>query len=616
MDRFESFDGSDAHGRLLAVGEMTDTTNMGNIHGQPLLAMAAGKSGEVLRLARIKDSQWQWDGDGSAVLNLSVIDTLIREDETMWPGDGLPITNIKFATAYWQHGSVRWLLVQRHTSVAILQPEYQLMALSRNDANSKWASHPPSYIAPNHLITLHHHQTGGNALSDVCFNAPSQGSSPQIVVIDECGYWSVWDLQGTRQVGKMTLRLVLYKCGHILEGIPDQVTPGSYFPAQKHGILQIGQPDQHEPRYVTSKRAESIKRTLGRSQHVLVWNPECVSLIDLEADSVLPKIDILSQTATKPDWILDIQRSPVDDGLVFVLTARQVIWLDLFPPGIEPGTTSRPRILFTCSHIGLGNENAKMSLCRASEEESDGTMVLIHSPSSDQLAAYWFSFAPDSQLPQWHRHITSLPGDGNNPLPNKVSSIRVQHAKVDVSIGKGESGPWTRYSRAKTKFYQVTILSEDLGVRYCIYASSTDPSLELGLPTSRVGWSKSEDRRRWRLRRRHFVRHMGETFVLPDSIPDEHWDSLIKEQRRRNDEEEISDGDDDDDDDDDNSSEVATAKVRPVFMKFGSIAQTIVSHLQAVVAEGENGLPTQLVDAVRSAIENGVAENSLPLTSW
>lgn len=605
IDRFEKSDESNSDGPLLAVGEMTDLRDSRNIKAVPLLAVATGKSGEQLRLARMDESQWQWGDHKDAILNLSVIDSIHQEEDIIWTGDGLPISKIKFATSYWQRGSIRWLLVQNRTSITILRPEYHSIPLPDSGGLSSTSRQSSSYITTNPLITLHHHQTGGNAISDVSFNPPLHGSPPQITVMDECGYWSVWNVLGTWQVAKKTLRLSLYKCGHIFEGILGAIPRISSYPAQKHGVLYIGRTDHDESPSFTIKREEDIKRALGPSQHVLLWNSERLALVDLETNAIMSKIDVMFQSRTRPDWILDIQRSPADEDHVFVLTTRQIIWLNLLPHGIEPGTSGPPRTLLTCSHVGFGNEDSKMSVCQVSENKSDGSMVFIHSPSTDQLTVYWFIFSSDTRLPQWHRHITTLPTRSKRQSSNTTQSIRVQSAKLSTTANDSEPGPGVTYARTETKFYQVTILNEDLSVRYCIFTSSADTSLEVTLPTSRVGWSKSDDRRRWKQRRRHFLRHTADTFVLPDDMTDHHLDQLLKEQELEPDEEETSGAD-----------ALAKAKPRPVLLKFGRISQAITSQLQTAISEGEHGLPTQLVDAVRGVIEHGVDEGWLPLTSW
>ncbi|EFY84520.1 hypothetical protein MAC_09431 [Metarhizium acridum CQMa 102] len=582
MERFEKSEDSDNDGPLLAVGEMNDVRTPSRFKGTPLLAVATGESGARLRLTRMVESQWRWGDNKDAILNLSVVDSIHKEEETIWPGDGLPIMKIKFATAYWQQGSVRWLLVQSQTSVTILSPEYHRNPLP-DSTRSGSQSQPPSFIAPNPLITLHHHQTGGNAFSDVCFNPPSIGSPPQIAIIDECGYWSVWSLQGTWQVAKKTLRLSLYKCGHICEGVIGTIPSVSSYQAQRHGMLQIGRTDGDESPNVTSRRAEYIEPTLGHSHHVLVWNSERISLLDLDSDSVLPPSDILSsQSRKKPICILDIQKSPSNENHVFVLTTRQVIWLDLFPEGTEPGTTAQPKTLLACSHIGFWNADCKMSVCKVSENEPDGSMVFVFSPFADQLTVYWFNFSPDTELPQWHRHITSLSAGSKERSLSKAQSIRVQPAELELSAAGDEAGPGTEYAHADTKFYQITVLDRDLGVRYCICASSIDPSLEISLPTFRIGWTKSANRRRWKRRRNRFLHHMMEAFVLPDGMTDNDLDSVLQEQKSRP-------------NDDDTSGEVMIVSTLEKPLDYGEPGEGMEAEIEGILGNtDERVVVTQL----------------------
>ncbi|OAA34951.1 RNA polymerase I-specific transcription initiation factor RRN6-like protein [Metarhizium rileyi] len=603
MGQLEVSEGGDNVGPLLAVGEMTDLRDASDIKGIPLLAAAAGVSGEKLRLTRMEESRWQWDDKKDAILSLSVVDSIHQEEETKWSGDGLPIMKIKFATAYRQNDSVRWLLVQTQTSITILRPEYHGTPLP-DSSRPDFSTQLSSFITPNPLVTLQHHQTGGNIFSDVCFNPPSTETQPQLVVIDVCGSWSVWSVLGTWQVAKKTLRLSLHKFGHISEDVISTIPRAPSCSTQKHGIMQIGPTDRDDSPSIRKKRAADIKRNLGSSQSFLVWNSERISFLSLNPESVLSKLDILSQSRTEPACILDIQRSPTTDSHVFVLTNRQVIWLDLLPGCMEPEAAPKPKVILVCPHIGYWNEDCKMSLCQVSEKETDGIMVLILSPSADQLTVYWFSTPADPEVPRWHRHITSLSTGGKEFSLGNTQSIRVQPARLELSAAGGESGSLTEYVDADARFYQVTMLDEDLGVRYCICATSVDSSVELSLPTCRIGWSKSENRRRWKQKRKHFLRHIGETFVLPDSMTDNDLESLLREKKVK------PNGDDG------TSSEIPVSQPRPVLLKFGRIAQSIASRLQAAITQGECGLPKQLMGVVQRAVGRGVEEGHLPLVSW
>ncbi|KAG6032107.1 hypothetical protein E4U41_007310 [Claviceps citrina] len=565
----------------LAMGEMTVMTPSGPAV-TPLLAVVTGESGQKLRLAMAQRSQWRWGEHQDALLHLSVIDASQPENETVWIGNGLPIVNVKFVTTWWQTKRVRWLLVQTQTSVTLLQPEFHPIPVPDHANPRSHIFQPPSYIAPNALITLHHEETGGNDISDVCFIPASVGSLPRLGVIDQCGYWSVWTLLGTWKVGKNTLRLSLYKCGHISEGILPSLPSESKYPAQRHGMLRLGQTDGNDSPD-PSNMPEKDRNTPHLSwHHVLLWNAQNIAILDLESETFLPRLDVVAQSRLAPDWIIGVERSPASGGHVFVLTARQIIWLDLsrIPGAAEP--VLRPTLLVACSHVGFDNEDYRISTCQASEDDFGSTMVFLHSPKMSQLTVYWFGFAPETQLPQYHRHITSLSSEGKESAVNKAQLIKVCPAKLEAFEAPGESGPGTEYMYNDVKFYQMTILGEDLSVRYCICASSAYPGIKVTLPTFRASWSRSVERRRLKKRRKLFLKHLGDTFVIPDGMTDENLDTLLRLKGRKTETEEMLDQDG------------VEHKPRPKLLNLDRICQEIASQLLSTIDQGPCGLPTEM----------------------
>lgn len=583
-------------GNILAMGDMTDMTVPSRPTGIPLLAVATGESGQKLRLVRVDKSQWQWGEHQDASLLLSVIDTAQQEEETIWTGDGLPIVNVKFVTSFWQSRRVRWLLVQTRTSVTLLQPEYHPVPVPDRSRPSSYASQAPSHMAPNPLITLHHHETGGNEISDVWFDPASVGALPRLGVIDQCGYWSVWSLLGTWQVSMNTLRLSLHKCGHISEGILSSLPRLSAHPAQRHGMLRIGRAGLDQE--------QKTRNSDASSHHVLIWNAQQIVLLDLERERLLPKLNIVRQSRLAPDWIIGVESSPANGNQIFVLTAQQVIWLDLSLTRREAEPVMRPTLLLACSHVGFGNEDSRMSTCRASEDDANNTLVFIHSPRVNQLTVYWFGPAPETQLPQYHRHITSLFSGEKKTATSKAQLIRVYPAKLETSEASGEPGPGAQYMRNDVKFYQVTILNEDLSVRYCICASSADPALEVNLPTLRVNWSPSRERRRRKRKRRRFLKRLEDAFVIPDTMTDESMDTFLGRKGPNADNNEPLD-------------KALLNRCRPLPLKMDRICGKIASSLLDMIDQGACGLPKDMIPMVKSTIEHGMLEDGLvPLTSW
>ncbi|QUC17082.1 uncharacterized protein UV8b_01323 [Ustilaginoidea virens] len=600
-------------GSLLALGEMTDFRVPSETKGTPLLAVATGKTGELLRLARIDESKWQWGDDHDAFVHLSVTDPALKEEEAIWAGDGLPILNVKSATTHWKTGSIRWLLVQTQNSVTILQPEYHPVPIPDSANPGMPPFRAPSFIAPTPLITLSHQETGGYELSSVCFNPPSAASPPQIAVIDQRGYWSIWEVLGTWQVGKKTVRLSLFKCGNIIDGFMPSLPQQSRYTLQRHGILPFGASDSPDEPTVSVNRDEAIRRSAKPSRHMLLWNSLRIDIIDLEKSSRLPKVDILKSSRTKPDFILDIQSSPANRNHVFVLTARQVIWLDLLPELTDPKQARKPRILLTCSHAGLGNADSKMSLCQTSGNDPFETLVLIYGASLNQVAVYRFSLCRETLLPQWHRHITCLCRDNDKLSSKRPQFISILPSWVESSLVPQEPGPGAKYAREKVEFYQVTIVEEDLSVQYCICASSTDPNLNVALPTFRIGSTRLEQRQYWRKRRRRYLRRLQNAFVIPDGMTDRELESLVQPPMAERDYEvgRLGGGEDEhcDEGDEDSCRPVTTSKLE-------LISQTIASELLSAVDHGQCVLPSELIGLVQGTIDRGLAKGSQPLISW
>ncbi|GJN74116.1 hypothetical protein PLICBS_008204 [Purpureocillium lilacinum] len=326
MERFQQAEDETNRKALLAVGLVADLTNQWDVRGAPVLAAATGHSGQQLRLVRLDESYWQWGDHKDVLLNLSVIDPVHQEEEAIWTSDSVPITQVKFATHVSRHGYDRWLMVQKSTGTTLLQPEYNLLPVPQPESVEAPGEQGPSFINPNPLLTLRASETGGNAHSDMFLNPSSLGCPPQLGVIDECGYWSVWNIMGASDAVRRTLHLVPFKRGHIFQGIMDAIPRYPSYPAMTHGMLGVGGSPVGTAYRTPAKGAGAVGSVTAPSRYVLLWNPDQVELFDLEATTVFRKLDLTSSAQRRPDRILDIQPSPGNEDHVFVLTTRQVIW--------------------------------------------------------------------------------------------------------------------------------------------------------------------------------------------------------------------------------------------------------------------------------------------------
>ncbi|XWX00810.1 hypothetical protein V2A60_008831 [Cordyceps javanica] len=202
--------------------------------------------------------------------------------------------------------------------------------------------------------------------------------------------------------------------------------------------------------------------------------------------------------------ILAVENCPTTESRVFVLTEKNIVWAEI------RHDQDRPKILAVIPHVGDVFSMPKMTTCAV----KDGTsMVFTFSTKTKQLSVYWFKAEDDGPV-RWHRHVTSLPSPvGPSSSPTHVSQITVTPLHLNLSGSKWPSGLGAKYKKAGVEFFQVNLLSNNLSLRYGIYATVYAPGQEVVPPTKRLPRFIGP---RWRKRRDHLLRRFEDTFVLPD----------------------------------------------------------------------------------------------------
>lgn len=596
MNRYSKVEGEISDRPLLSIGQMTNVSDHWRVAGSPMLATATGESGELLRLARVDQSKWQWGDDKHTTLQPSVVDPDDPEEQAIWASDGLPISQVKFATSMSRYDAVRWLIVQKQTSTTILNPEYHKIPVAQSSTADLNIQHPRlSRIDPNPIVTISHKMTGGNAQVDVAFNPNSKGQSPQIAIIDECGYWSIWVTLG----GRPRTRLSSFKCGHISDGLLDEIPPTTEHKAEKHGILFVGTAEVDSFWEDGSQNADEAGGLAKRFSHLLIWNREKYEVIDLESHIALPQLSLLARPKSKPDAILDIRVSPANQNHIFVLTMRTLYWIDLFATRKEDdsSSSSKPTILISCPRL-LDREALRMTTCLTSEDGQQAVMVFVYSPTDRQLQTYWFGLSKESGLPYWHRDVLILP-NGSNAIKGDIQSLEINPARL-AQDGKPSSGSGAVYYGAGIQFFQGSILSKDLGVQYCICVSVKDRSMQITLPTGRVLLSKLDQAQRWRKKRKHFLRHMGNAFVLPDGMAD-NINDVVKRGSRAAEMNIVKNG--------------STTVFGPIRLKLDLMCRFIQQTLVAV-SRSIHDISPALLFSIQENITEGIAEGRLSLKTW
>uniref|UniRef100_A0A8H7NDR7 RNA polymerase I-specific transcription initiation factor RRN6-like protein n=1 Tax=Bionectria ochroleuca TaxID=29856 RepID=A0A8H7NDR7_BIOOC len=586
------------------MAEMVDWSQPARPVNIPVLASVTGESGELLRLARIEDSKWKWDEDEHSILHLSVIDPVDQDDELIWESDGLPISQVKYvSSAGSRYEAIRWIIVQKETSTVILQPEYQPIPLSTTRNTSSGQGQSSSRIKANPILTLWHHETGGNAHADVTFNVPADGSPPQLCVIDECGYWTLWNIYGKLGRTATALRLTPLECGHIWEGSLGEIPAVPLYPAEVHGALFIGSTDVVNITNDPFAGFESEQGPSLRSRHLLLWNRERLNIVDVEANQMVVQVPGFSSATSNFGHIVDVQMSPANRRHVLVMTERFIVWIDVFPLNTESDQVFTPSIILTCPHSSVAKQGMRMNISHITTDEQDNVMIAVCSSEDLQLELLWFTLTPEKGLSKWHSQLTQLPRADSNRAQSNFRTF-ILHPVLLESLTPGQ-GVGSLYLRNGCQFYQGMILGQDLSVKYCICFSIQDPTLEVTLPTTRLKWTPQDQNRRWRKKRIKLLRHMGDKFILPDSMS--YMDKQLLDSQPQ-------------------ARSAAQSKAHmgrdinvahgPISLRFDTIARHIRMSLLRHLDQDSSGLPTTLIDSVQNIIQQGLSSGRLPLFTW
>lgn len=601
MSHFENLADSPSPQNLLAFGEIPDSRPRGSAT-IPVLASVTGASGELLRIARLEDSKWAWEGDKDSALHIPITDPQEIDDEVVWASDGLPISRVKFFMSANALEPIRWFIVQKDTSTTILSPRYNRAPVAENQSYLK-PERTLSRIQPKPLLTLGHHETGGNAHCDVAFNAADGDNPPQLCVMDECGYWTLWSIGGFSRSDKRNLRLSLLLCGHIWQGSLQFIPTKSDYRAEHHGVCFVGASPKARKHDVDISLTEGLSgETMARSRRLVQWNSTQLKILDTELRTFVPEIVNFAVSSSKFGRISDVSVDPTNPDQIFVLTTRSVLWIAA-PQFLEASEMQpRPRILLACAHGAVSDAKIKMRV-GVSGRNNASPMLSLYSPGVSRITTFWFSLDSDTGLPQWSSQsvILSLQSKEAHPA-DTFREVMLQPSKLTCT--SSGLGLVSQYLQAGVQFYQAMLLGSDLSVHYAMCFSCTDEGLNIKMPVERIGWSKADQRRRWRKRRLKMLRHVGFSVVVPDHLTAEAM--MVSSRPRPLFNEEL----------DPLSEEITPRKPAPVKLNFEYLRGAIEDHLALNSNQTGQTLSAAFLDTMKGLLQERHEVGSLPLMTW
>lgn len=572
---------------LFTFGEITDYTNEREPTPLPVIAVATGKSGELLNIVRAPASTWQWGDSNDACLVQPAVDPNIEDDSTIWTNSALPIKQIKFASGDSKRGKLRWFFIQRQNSTTILQPQYLLMP---SRANQFLDETPPSLVDAAPLVTLSQRQTTHNAHSDVLLGSDAEDVEPWIAFIDECGYWGIWTVEYREQgLAGQKAKLRRSVCGHMSDGLLDFFPKKQRHIAQRHGLLMVNE-----------ERPEIVDEGQEPSRSLLVmWNRERISAFDTTWRRMIG--------GSRPLWkaapgaaILDVQSSPVNERQLFILTLTGIIWVE-----VEfQDRTVVINTLMARSHHSWQIPDAKMTICPAKFDRKDTALVSIMSPSLQQLHTYWFTQSPRSEMLRWHQSVSSIPGTSSR-TPVSIYCLDIRPLELIVTGRDGSTEKGTKYAEEGVRFFQVNMLSDDLTLTHCTCVASPNPALEIELPQTRISWAAEEQSKKWLQLRKEALHELMDEFVVDDGLDGlDIFNDFGPDILSDGDEERLLA----------NPEAERERVVRK--LNFTRLGNLLLESLYDSINQGEVGIPFELFDTAMKMIRDGRSAGHLPLLSF
>jgi RNA polymerase I-specific transcription initiation factor RRN6 len=507
-------DGSASTSSLLAVGEITDRTDVhsGTV-GQPAIAMAAGEGGHVLRIIGLDQQDAAWP-DKDLSVRVTKVSSSARGD---WGEDGVPITLIKFAVDGRRYDPIRWLLVQRPTGTALFEPEITIMPFQGGMSEyeqSHLYSQMPRCISANPLFTIEARKTGGAVHVDACFNPVVDGRFPQLAIIDELGRWTVWDITGSRSAAPKILQPIVTARGSIdispLPSLQTRLGRGS----ATHKLLYVLPKGERRVRREDEQEGTEhqhwglYSRSPVRCNHVLVCSDTDVRLYEARAGTQLAGMRVVN--VNRGESIVDMQSCPISASQVFVLTTSSLYWIDTkvardgqvrlsiilsFP---HHRRAEAGRLIMGVSPLASSAHPQSCAVFIVSEHDKAADLFIITKPTSEEVA---------------HTVHQVVRAD----LPSPIRSFFTAALPVERNgRGKGKtsrSGA-SVYDSEDRRVFQLFGLKSDLSLGWALFATSDRPLHGLHAPQSLHGAKQSEKLRK------QFLRLLGNAFVVPENYHD------------------------------------------------------------------------------------------------
>jgi RNA polymerase I-specific transcription initiation factor RRN6 len=494
---------------LFSVGEVADLREAESTKGHPVLAVASGISGNVLRLISLVREEWVWV-EADIRVRLHAANPKLEGE---WCQDGVPITLVMFAIDSRKYDPIRWLLVSTGASTTLYEPELRMIPMPAASAATRVSGRSVvNQIVSNPLLTIPCERTGGSLQADVCFIRHVDADTPQLAIIDQAGYWSLWEITGRRNLRPKNLTPVLKMCGNTVSGYLPRLPSHSLADPQPYRVLWLSM-GQREVR----RSSRSASRTRSPSEYsrmsvepeqqpprrvLLLSSPSSLQLVDLSEKKLSSVSHLVLQKNTHR--ILGVAASRLDPAQAFILTSTNLLWVVV--------RTSRKDsinldILASCPHQKDVNDPTLRLDVSPGAYINDlmACFVCVRSTKDTNMTIFWFiNPQPDTPV-RYHRDFITLDS------PSKFINLSILPAGRRMGDEPtSEAGRAMR--KAQLRFFQLLTLGQDLDVHSALCAWSDEAGVAVPPPDTREMLGEGGNRRL------KLLQSLTDAFAVPDEF--------------------------------------------------------------------------------------------------
>jgi RNA polymerase I-specific transcription initiation factor RRN6 len=268
----------------------------------PIAALASGANGESITLTQIGRDRVTVIDDKDEDLALK-IPTITSNNRTLWTSSGGPVLQICFAALSGYQST--WMAARLVSSTIIFHPLFHTKpapVMMQSSISSPEVQY--SHLEANPILSIPISRTGGHPHADISFHPID---CHMLALVDQHGNWSTWQIDGKRSVTTRALfRIQLLRTGKL------------------YSWENLRRPPQADPYHDSWHKICWVADDSGYFDSIFIANRRD-AVIHAHLDEEQYTVSLGLGQAIDAEWILDVKKSALHLGWIFILTSTRVL---------------------------------------------------------------------------------------------------------------------------------------------------------------------------------------------------------------------------------------------------------------------------------------------------